>query len=100
MGLCRKPDFVHLFVDLKIYEGDLLSPPEGEAACGVHPLDPLCNLVNLMRGNRNVGGCPGGGGGGETKSSQELYDLIFLSISTEPKIVNILSVRYANGLSL
>jgi hypothetical protein len=39
--LCRKPDFVHLFVDLKKYEGDPLSPPEGEAACGVYPLDPL-----------------------------------------------------------
>jgi hypothetical protein len=39
--LWRKPDFVHLFVDVKKYEGDPLSPPEGEAACGVYPLDPL-----------------------------------------------------------
>jgi hypothetical protein len=39
--LCRKPDFVHLFVDLKKYEGDPLSPPEGEATQGVYPLDPL-----------------------------------------------------------
>jgi hypothetical protein len=37
-----------------------------------------------MRGNRNVGGCPSGGGGGETKSPQKRYNLIFLSISTEP----------------
>jgi hypothetical protein len=51
---------------------------------GCIPLTPFCNLVNLMRGNRNVGGCPSGGGGGETKSPQECYDLIFLSISTEP----------------
>ena len=38
-----------------------------------------------MKGNRNVGGCPRGGGGGETKSPQERYDLIVLSISTEPE---------------
>jgi hypothetical protein len=38
-----------------------------------------------MKGNRNVGGCPSGGGGGETKSPKERYDLIFLSISTEPR---------------
>ena len=25
----------------KKYEGEPLSPPEGEAACGVYPLDPL-----------------------------------------------------------
>jgi hypothetical protein len=31
-----------------------------------------------MRGNRNVGGCPSGGGGGETKSPKERYDLFFL----------------------
>jgi len=31
-----------------------------------------------MRGNRNVGGCPGTGGAGETKSPQERYDVIFL----------------------
>jgi hypothetical protein len=30
------------------------------------------------------GGCPSGGGGGETKSLQERYDLFFMSISTEP----------------
>jgi hypothetical protein len=30
--LWRKPDFVYLFVDLKKYEGDPLSSPEGEAA--------------------------------------------------------------------
>lgn len=40
-----------------------------------------------MRGNRNMGGCPGAGGAGETKSPQERYDLIFLSISTEPQFV-------------
>jgi hypothetical protein len=34
-----KPDFVNLFVDFK-YEYDPLSP-EGEAAQGVYPLDPL-----------------------------------------------------------
>jgi hypothetical protein len=39
--ICRKPDFVQLFVDLKKYDGDPLSPPEGEAAQGVYPLDPL-----------------------------------------------------------
>jgi hypothetical protein len=38
-----------------------------------------------MKGNRNVGGCPSGRGGGETKSPKERYDLIFLSISPEPK---------------
>jgi hypothetical protein len=38
-----------------------------------------------MRGNRNVGGYLSGGGGGETKRPKERYDLIFLSISTEPK---------------
>jgi hypothetical protein len=38
-----------------------------------------------MRGNRNVGGGPSGGGGGETKSPKERYDLIFLSISPEPE---------------
>jgi hypothetical protein len=31
-----------------------------------------------MRGNRNAGGCPSGGGAGETKSPKERYDLIFL----------------------
>ena len=31
-----------------------------------------------MRGNRTVGGCPNGGGGGETKSPKERYNLIFL----------------------
>jgi hypothetical protein len=37
-----------------------------------------------MRGNRDMGGCPSSGGGGETKSPKERYDLFFLSISTEP----------------
>jgi hypothetical protein len=46
-GLCRKPDFVYLFVDLKIYEGDPLSPPEGEAAQAVYPLDPLSIWLTL-----------------------------------------------------
>jgi hypothetical protein len=41
-----------------------------------------------MRGNRNVGGCPSGGGGGENQSPKERYDLFFLSISPEPKIGN------------
>jgi hypothetical protein len=37
--LCRKPDFVHLFGDLKNTKVNP-SLPEGEAACGVYPLDP------------------------------------------------------------
>jgi hypothetical protein len=45
--LCRKPDFVHFFVDLKKYEGDPLSPPEGEAAQGAYPLDPLLSAIWL-----------------------------------------------------
>ena len=45
---------------------------------GCIPLTPFYNLVNLMRGNRNVGGCLSAGGVGETKSLQERYDLIFL----------------------
>jgi hypothetical protein len=32
-----------------------------------------------MRGNRNAGGCPSGGGTGETKRPKERYDLIFLN---------------------
>ena len=27
------------------YEGDPLSPPEGEAACGEHPLTPSFDLI-------------------------------------------------------
>ena len=47
-----------LFIHLKDYEGNPLSPPEGEAAQGVHPPDPLFvhlsrvkreSLVDLMR---------------------------------------------------
>jgi len=50
----------------------------GRQPKGCIPLTPFYNLVNLMRGNHTVGGCPSGGGGGETKSPQERYNLIFL----------------------
>jgi hypothetical protein len=33
----------------KCYEGDPLSPPEGEAACGGYPLDPRLHLSRLSR---------------------------------------------------
>ena len=83
--LCRKPDFVHLFVDVKNTKVTPSLPQRGRQPKGCIPLTPFCNLVNLMRGNRNVGGCPSGGGGGDTKSPKERYDSIFLSISTEHK---------------
>jgi hypothetical protein len=60
-------------------------PQRGRQPKGCIPLTPFCNLENLMKGIRNVVGCPSGGGGGETKSPKERYDLIFLSIFTEPK---------------
>jgi hypothetical protein len=34
-GLWRKPDFIHLFADLKKYEGDPLSPRRGGTPRGV-----------------------------------------------------------------
>jgi hypothetical protein len=49
-----------------------------------------------MRGNRNVGGCPSGGGGGETKNPQERYDLIFLSISTELYLSSFFKAKNGN----
>jgi hypothetical protein len=39
-------------------EGDPLSPPEGEAACGEHPLAPFFIrriIFNLLGGYRNMG---------------------------------------------
>jgi hypothetical protein len=46
-------------------EGNPLSPPEGEAACGEHHLDPLFFGVffNLIRCYRNRGNDESGGGG-------------------------------------
>jgi hypothetical protein len=43
-------------------------PQRGRQPKGCIPLTPFYNLVNLMRGNRNVGGCPSGGGGGEAEA--------------------------------
>jgi hypothetical protein len=40
-------------------------------------LTPFCNLVNLMRGNHNVGGCPSGGGGGETEAPKSVMIYFF-----------------------
>jgi hypothetical protein len=40
------------------YEGNPLSPPQGETACGEHPLDPLffrSIIFNLIRDYRNMG---------------------------------------------
>jgi len=42
--LWRKPDFVHFFVNLKKYEGDPLSPPEGDAVQEVYTLDPIYTI--------------------------------------------------------
>jgi hypothetical protein len=45
-------------------EGNPLSPPEGEAACGEHPLAPSFVKVFHQPSDdyRNIGGCPSGGG--------------------------------------
>jgi hypothetical protein len=58
------------------YEGDPLSPPEGEAACGEHPLDPISpSLPSLKRisrqppkGHSIFYGCHSGGGGKDCRS--------------------------------
>ncbi|MCX6684559.1 MAG: hypothetical protein NTZ37_07525 [Methanoregula sp.] len=46
-------------------DGDPLSPPEGEAAQGEHPLAPSFVKVFHQPSDdyRNIGGCPSGGGG-------------------------------------
>jgi len=53
--LCRKSYFVLIFFDLKKYEDDSLSPQKGRLPKGcILMTPPFCNLVNLMRGNRNM----------------------------------------------
>jgi len=52
-------------------------PQSGRQSMGCIPLTPIDSLVILMRSNHNVGACPGGGGGDETKCPKEHYDLIF-----------------------
>jgi hypothetical protein len=39
--LCLNPFFIACLFFFSYFEGDRLSPPEGEAACGEHPLDPI-----------------------------------------------------------
>jgi hypothetical protein len=56
-GLGRKPDFVHIFVDLK--KNTKVTPTLLQS--GRQPkgsLTPICNLVDFMKCNRNVGGKP------------------------------------------
>jgi hypothetical protein len=60
--------------------------PDGEAAQGEHPPNPTFSrfFIDLMKGCRNIGGCPGGGGG-STMCRSPRNDFMFLSrISTEP----------------
>jgi len=45
-----------------MYEGDPLSPSEGEAAQGEHPLDPLSVAIILW-------GCPSGGTPGKVSGN-------------------------------
>ena len=39
---------------------------------GGYPLDPFCNLVNLMRGNRNMGDAQAAGAEDETKAPESI----------------------------
>lgn len=55
----------------------MVLPGEGGSPRGFSPNPPFSNLINLMRGNRNAGGSPSSGRGGETKSPQERYDFNF-----------------------
>ena len=51
-----KPYFVHIFSDLKNMNVTTSLPQKGRQPNGCIPLTPpVCNLVNLMRGNRNMG---------------------------------------------
>jgi hypothetical protein len=86
---------------LRNYEGDPLSPPEGEAAQGEHPLDPLLlfpffSFVEILDYHRlfhqnsewlsHRGGCDSGGGAGISRSPQERYEIIYQGFQQSQKI--------------
>jgi hypothetical protein len=67
-------------------EGDPLSPPEGEAIQGEHPLTPTFVKVFHQPSDdyRTIGECPGGGGGSTMCRSPQERLLVSLKISTKP----------------
>ena len=79
--LWKDPVVIHIFFTFfRGYEGNPLSPPEGEAAQGEHPLDPLSfspvsKEIFSSTFYRIVSGCPTA----RTKASEH-----FPMISTEP----------------
>jgi len=73
------------------YEGDPLSPPQGEAACGEHPLDPppfLEYYFQPYQGLSQYRGCPSGGGGSTIGWSPKERLIASLRISTKRKTHN------------
>jgi len=69
-------------------EKDPLSPPEGEAAQGEHPLDPLFfqDTFQPYQELSQLRGCPSGGGGSMKRWSPQERLFVSLRISTEPLI--------------
>jgi hypothetical protein len=67
-------------------ENDPLSPPEGEAAQGEHPLDPLFfrDIFQPYLELSQQGGCPSGGGGSMKSWSPQERLFVSMRISTEP----------------
>jgi hypothetical protein len=66
-------------------ENDPLSPPEGEAAQGEHPLDPLFfrDIFQPYQELSQQGGCPSGGGGSMKRWSHQERLFVSMRISTE-----------------
>jgi hypothetical protein len=73
------------------YEGNPLSPPEGEAACGEHPPAPLffrSVIFNLIRDYRNKGDDESGGGGSTMGWSTQERLIVSIRVSTKPFFCN------------
>jgi hypothetical protein len=68
-------------------ENNPLSPPEGEAAQGEHPLDPLFfrDIFQPYQVLSQQGVCPSGGGGSMKRWSPQERLFVSMRISTEPK---------------
>jgi hypothetical protein len=81
------------------YEGDPLSPPEGEAAQGEHPLDPRF-FINLLRAIIVLGDARAAGAEAQSAGVPKSDFMFLLRVSTEQKMCNILFIKLIARMGL
>jgi hypothetical protein len=86
-ALLKPSFFSHSEILCGSYEGNPLSPPKGEAACGEHPLDPLffrSIIFNLIRSYRNRGDAQAAGAEARWAKSPQERLIVSMRVSPEP----------------